>query len=275
MAIAENKSERIEVRTTSNMKALLQRAAASSHKNVTGFCSRQGSTPLRTPWSTGGFSGSTIASGRPSRLSSSGRRQAPLDSIACGEERAWSDAGTGGVVSSREARRNARCRFLRVREKPLDLEASRWRTRRPTAPGMRLPGIDGARHSTALRREHRHADAPLRVGKGQAHEDPGDDSCPSRGRPTWPEVRRTRSGQGARRRTAQNRRRRRHRRYSGTAVHADDEARGWYEAFVRAEPHGSLSPVLAHEGPAGNVERTSIGDVVELVESLSGDSVDA
>ena len=37
MAIAENKSERIEVRTTSNMKALLQRAAASSHKNVTEF----------------------------------------------------------------------------------------------------------------------------------------------------------------------------------------------------------------------------------------------
>ena len=37
MAIAENKSERIEVRTTANMKALLQRAAASSHKNVTEF----------------------------------------------------------------------------------------------------------------------------------------------------------------------------------------------------------------------------------------------
>ena len=37
MAIAKNKSERIEVRTTSNVKALLQRAAASSHKNVTEF----------------------------------------------------------------------------------------------------------------------------------------------------------------------------------------------------------------------------------------------
>ena len=37
MAIAENKSERIEIRTTPNMKALLQRAAASSHKNVTEF----------------------------------------------------------------------------------------------------------------------------------------------------------------------------------------------------------------------------------------------
>ena len=36
MAIAENKSERIEVRTTSTLKALLQRAAASSHKNVKG-----------------------------------------------------------------------------------------------------------------------------------------------------------------------------------------------------------------------------------------------
>ena len=31
------KSERIEVRTTPAMKALLQRAAASSHKNVTEF----------------------------------------------------------------------------------------------------------------------------------------------------------------------------------------------------------------------------------------------
>ena len=42
MAITENKSERIEVRTTSNMKALLQRAAASSHKNVTEFSARGG-----------------------------------------------------------------------------------------------------------------------------------------------------------------------------------------------------------------------------------------
>lgn len=37
MAIAEAKSERIEVRTTPSMKALLQRAATSSHKNVTEF----------------------------------------------------------------------------------------------------------------------------------------------------------------------------------------------------------------------------------------------
>ncbi len=37
MAVAETKSERIEVRTTPNLKALLQRAAASSHKNVTEF----------------------------------------------------------------------------------------------------------------------------------------------------------------------------------------------------------------------------------------------
>ena len=37
MAIAEHKSERIEVRTTRNMKALLKRAAASSHNNVTEF----------------------------------------------------------------------------------------------------------------------------------------------------------------------------------------------------------------------------------------------
>ena len=37
MAIAEPKSERIEVRTTPNTKALLQQAAASSHKNVTEF----------------------------------------------------------------------------------------------------------------------------------------------------------------------------------------------------------------------------------------------
>ncbi len=37
MGIAETKSERIEVRTTPSLKALLQRAAASAHKNVTEF----------------------------------------------------------------------------------------------------------------------------------------------------------------------------------------------------------------------------------------------
>ena len=37
MAIAESKSERIEVRTTPSTKALLQRAAVASHKNVTDF----------------------------------------------------------------------------------------------------------------------------------------------------------------------------------------------------------------------------------------------
>ena len=37
MTIAEAKSERIEVRTTPSTKALLQRAATSSHKNVTEF----------------------------------------------------------------------------------------------------------------------------------------------------------------------------------------------------------------------------------------------
>ena len=37
MAIAEANSERIEVRTTPSTKALLQRAATSSHKNVTEF----------------------------------------------------------------------------------------------------------------------------------------------------------------------------------------------------------------------------------------------
>ncbi len=37
MSIAESKSERIEVRITPSMKALLQRAATSSQKNVTEF----------------------------------------------------------------------------------------------------------------------------------------------------------------------------------------------------------------------------------------------
>jgi len=37
MPAAEAKTERIEVRTTPTMKALLQRAAAFSHKNVTEF----------------------------------------------------------------------------------------------------------------------------------------------------------------------------------------------------------------------------------------------
>ena len=37
MSIAEAKSERIEVRTTPRMKALLQRAATAAHKSVTEF----------------------------------------------------------------------------------------------------------------------------------------------------------------------------------------------------------------------------------------------
>lgn len=37
MSIAEAKSERIEVRATPYMKALLQRAATASHKSVTEF----------------------------------------------------------------------------------------------------------------------------------------------------------------------------------------------------------------------------------------------
>ena len=37
MAIAETRSERIEVRTTPGVKALLQQAAASSNKNVAEF----------------------------------------------------------------------------------------------------------------------------------------------------------------------------------------------------------------------------------------------
>jgi uncharacterized protein (DUF1778 family) len=40
----EAKSERIEVRTTRSMKALLQRAAASSHKNITDFLLEAGVT---------------------------------------------------------------------------------------------------------------------------------------------------------------------------------------------------------------------------------------
>ena len=37
MAISESKTERIEVRTTPSVKALLQRVATASHKNVTDF----------------------------------------------------------------------------------------------------------------------------------------------------------------------------------------------------------------------------------------------
>ena len=37
MAVAENRSERIEVRTTPKIKTLLQQAAASSHKTVMEF----------------------------------------------------------------------------------------------------------------------------------------------------------------------------------------------------------------------------------------------
>ena len=44
MSATEAKSERIEVRTTPSMKALLQRAATSSHKNVTEFLLEAGIT---------------------------------------------------------------------------------------------------------------------------------------------------------------------------------------------------------------------------------------
>ena len=44
MSVTEAKSERIEVRTTPSMKALLQRAATSSHKNVTEFLLEAGIT---------------------------------------------------------------------------------------------------------------------------------------------------------------------------------------------------------------------------------------
>jgi hypothetical protein len=44
MAVADTKSERIEVRTTPTTKALLQRAAATSHKNVTDFLLEAGIT---------------------------------------------------------------------------------------------------------------------------------------------------------------------------------------------------------------------------------------
>ena len=37
MAIGESKTERIEVRTTPSVKALLQRVAGASHKNITDF----------------------------------------------------------------------------------------------------------------------------------------------------------------------------------------------------------------------------------------------
>ena len=37
MSVVEARSERIEVRTTPSVKALLQRAASASHKNVTEF----------------------------------------------------------------------------------------------------------------------------------------------------------------------------------------------------------------------------------------------
>jgi uncharacterized protein (DUF1778 family) len=44
MAVADTKSERIEVRTTPTTKALLQHAAATSHKNVTDFLLEAGIT---------------------------------------------------------------------------------------------------------------------------------------------------------------------------------------------------------------------------------------
>ena len=143
--------------------------------------------------------------------------------------------GQEGLSPSREARRNARCRFLRVRERATRSLFEAFRAGEPEGrqrPDLRrLPGIDGARllqpcggSSRTCRRT-----SPGRQGAGPAP-DPGDAPCASRGRP---DLARTRLGQGARQgRTAQNRRRRRHRRHSSTARPCkDDEARGWYEAL--------------------------------------------
>ena len=94
-----------------------------------------------------------------------------------------------------------------------------------------------------------HADAPLRVGKGLArHPIPVmllarlavDLTWQGRG-----------LGKGARQgRTTPNRRRRRHRRYSGTSRPCQGRRGAGLARSpgVRSEPHGSLSPVLAHEG---------------------------
>ena len=108
-----------------------------------------------------------------------------------------------------------------------------------------------------------HADAPLRVGKGLArHPVPVMLLARLAVDLTW-------QGRGlgkalVKERTAQNCRSRRHRRYSGTSRPCQGRrGAGLVRSLgVRAEPHGSLSPVLAHEGPAGNVERMIEDQVV-------------
>ena len=101
-----------------------------------------------------------------------------------------------------------------------------------------------------------HADAPLRVGKGLArHPIPVMLLGRLAVNLTW-------QGRGlgkvpVKNALLKNRRSRRHRRYSGTARPCQGRrGAGLLRSLgVRAEPHGSLSPVLAHERPAGNVER--------------------
>ena len=56
MTIAEFKSERIEVRTTPGVKALLQQAAGSPNRNVTEFLPDAGLNAARISWAVGGCS---------------------------------------------------------------------------------------------------------------------------------------------------------------------------------------------------------------------------
>ena len=69
MAAAESRSERIEVRTTPGVKALLQQAAALSNKNVTEFLPYAGLNAARISWAVGGCSCWTMVRGELSRKS--------------------------------------------------------------------------------------------------------------------------------------------------------------------------------------------------------------
>ena len=158
------------------------------------------------------------------------RRQAPLDSIACGEKRTGVTPGQERLSPVEKLDATHDVDSFECGKQPLDRFLKRFALPNQKADSARTyvacRGLTVLAYYSLAAGAVEHADVPLRVGKGLArHPIPVMLLARLSVDLTW---------QGARqRRTAQNRRSRQHRRYSGTSrPHAkDDEARGWYEAL--------------------------------------------
>ena len=261
--LAKTKSERLHVRTTPNMKALLQRAAASSHKNVTEFLLEAGINAAED----------ALVDRRIFRLDD--RQwlafQALLDRpvaadkprltrLLAGEDRAGVTPGQEALSPVEKLDATHDVDSFECWKEPLDRFLKRFALANQKADGARTyvacRGLTVLAYYSLAAGAVEHADAPLRVGKGLArHPIPVMLLARLAVDLTW-------QGRGlgkalvkdALLRTAAARR---HRRYSGTSRPCQGRrgAELVRSLGIRAEPHGSLSLVLAHEGPAGNVER--------------------